>query len=396
MKKKKYYLLSVLILWWCLSLFEILSLVFVWPKPIYWRAWEYLSNYEGLDQSYTTFKPRLTYDGPMNGDLLNVLYFQPKVSDMRHQVFAVDEYGFRNRIGMLRHPIKAVILGSSFVAGAQETQKNLVSEILTDKYKLPTYNSANFIIQSYMEDSRFIKKPPKYLIFLGSEGELISAPFRYTYNNRNIITPDHPWSSYQEWKKAKEPFIYDFQHINTYITQYSMLRYLTNLTYVAVLNTIETREQLAATATSDMVSYEPETKMLFFQIDYDNPLLGSSGKTTKDIDIAIKQLQVTQELLKKRGTTLIVAAMPSKANLESQKYKKTPYNKRALVAFEKKLDRTTIEHVNLFHPMIDYMNKTKKHLYYLDDSHWNSEVNKILANLLAKKLRELESQEALE
>ena len=86
---KKTIKVLVLIIWIGVSLFEILTYLFINPKPIYWRAWEVVSNYTGKDANFAPFKPRFVYDGTMTGDLLNILKFKPSKSEIRKQVFIV-------------------------------------------------------------------------------------------------------------------------------------------------------------------------------------------------------------------------------------------------------------------------------------------------------------------
>lgn len=384
------YLFSIIIIWIGFSIFEIISLFFIWPKPMYWRAWEAVSNYTGKD-GFLPFKPRYLYNGVALGDLLNVTNLKPFPTEIKKQIFQVDEYGFRNPIGMLNHPIKAAIIGSSFVAGAAETQKNLVSSLLTNKYNIPTYNAALYILQDYTEDKIFIDHPPKYLIMLGSEGEFISAPYRYTVNNRGIVNNIKKWKSFNEWQKTNDPFKWTYENISQYVKSFSILRYIVNNAYIEAVNFHRSRGEVVKTAKPGIATYDPNTEMLFYQLAYDNPLLGSVDKTEKDIDKAIATLELAKNLLAKRGTMLIVAAMPSKANLEATKYKNVLPEKRAIVEFEKHMDTTDIEHIDLFSIMHDYMKTKGHHLYYFDDGHWNAKTNEIISKLLADKIKELES-----
>lgn len=382
---------SVLIIWILISFFEISTYFLIKNKPIIWRAWEVVSNYSGKDASYIPFKPRYVYKGYISGDLINIINFDAKKSEKRFQKFIVDEYGFRNRVGMLKKPIDVVILGTSFVAGAAEDQKNLVSEILTKKYGIRTYNASWYNVQAFSEDSRFIKNPPKYLILLGVENELIIGTQRYIYTDYGIMNNIRKWNSYEEWERVNDPYKYDFKDISNELKNFSMTRYLANLIYVKMINFGRSREEVAESSKQNMVYYDKETGMLFFQPNIDIPILGSSGKTKKDVQKAVIGLKQTQGKLKKKGITLIVAAMPSKAHLELKKYRNLPAQKRAIVYFEQELSKSGIEHVELFKPMYDYIKTTNKHLYYPDDSHWNATANRIISKILSEKIKEIES-----
>jgi len=113
---KKLFLVAPLLIWVLLGYTDVISYFFQHPKPMFFRGWEYVVN-EGKDSLYVPFKPRAYYSGKMTGDQLNYLQFLPKPSDIRTQQFHVDEYGFRNPIGMLKKPLFAVMTGTSFVGG---------------------------------------------------------------------------------------------------------------------------------------------------------------------------------------------------------------------------------------------------------------------------------------
>lgn len=94
---KKIILIFPLAVWIILFLLEISSFFMQQPKPMYFRAWEYVLN-QGKDSFYVPFQPRAFYDGPMTGDLLFTTNFLPNKSEVRRQIFRTDEYGFRNEV----------------------------------------------------------------------------------------------------------------------------------------------------------------------------------------------------------------------------------------------------------------------------------------------------------
>ena len=389
---EKFIKTMVLIIWLSISIFEISTYLFVSSKPIYFRAWEAVSNYTGKDASIASFKPMYIYDGTMTGDLLNAIKFKPLPSEIRKQTFIVDEYGYRNKPGFLNEPIDAVIIGSSFVGGGQETQDNLVSSILTDKYGIRTYNSTTSV-QYFWEDERFKKNQPKYVIFLGSEGEIINSMWKYQIVDGVMNHTPKAWKSFEEWKKVNESFPTHFDKIADRVKNYSLTRYFSNNIYIDILNLFLTRKQIADTTTQDFVTYHSDSKTLFWQEDYDDPLINTQGKTEDDIKNAIKELVSTRNLLRSRGITFIVAGMPSKTHLELKKYRDIPNSKRALYVMDEAMKEAGIEYVDLLTPTLKIVKDTNTQLYYSDDSHWNSEANELISKLLKEKIYQLNAIE---
>ncbi len=387
---KKIIKVLTLIIWISISLFEILTYLFVNPKPIYWRAWEAVSNYTGKDANVAPFKPRFVYNGTMTGDLLNAIKFKSLPSDIRKQAFIVDEYGYRNQPGFLKNKIDAIVFGSSFVGGGQETQGNLASELLTNLYKIRTYNLYG-VVQTFWEDARFLKNKPKYVILLGHEAEIINSLTRYAIVDTGIIKSPKAWDSYESWKKENEEFVWAYDKFADRLKNYSLTRFYVNRVYIDLLNFLLTREQIAELTTQDFVTYDLQSKMLFFQANYDNPLINTPGKTETDIQKAIQELLHTKELLASIGVELIVAAMPSKTHIELGKYRNIPDNKCALFVLNRELEKAGIHYIDLLTPSLEFVRNTKGHLYYPDDSHWNSAANRLASRLLKEKITQIEN-----
>lgn len=385
-------LLLPFIVWLLLSIAEIIGSHYISPKIVYWRAWEKVSNYDGVDNSTVPFKPNIIYSGKSVGDLLNSLYLKPRKEEIRNQYFAVDEFGFRNAKGLLKKPIKAVITGSSYVAGAQSTQENLVSEMLTNKFDIPTYNYAIIPMQRFWEDKRFTKNPPEYFILLGAEGEFISAHWKSEIVDKNEFKDIPSWEDTNKWQLSNVKLKYDYQSLQGRLLNFSLIRILTNNINIEFINFGKNRQQIANSFPNSPVKYDPMSDNLYYNPSYDNPIYGNAENTSTNIREEIKTLINSREILKKRGITLIVAAMPSKTNLQHPRYTKTPREKIALVKLEEELEKNRIEHVKLYDATKGYVKDTGKYLYYKDDSHWNTEANKIIAELIYKKINEIEKK----
>lgn len=389
-------LISIIPAWILVSLFEASTFIMINPKPVIYRAWETASNIEGKDAYRTPFKPHYKYDALAHGDSIVMFHFKPSLSELRRQIFIVDEYGFRNRVGLLNKPVDAVIFGTSQVAGANETQPNLVSEILTDKYNIPTYNHGLLPLQRFWENEWFMKNPPKYVIVLGTEQEIQESSWIETLaeNQAPNFNPK-AWPSLEEWQKENFPNIslninkigtYNYDQIISLFKNYSVTKYLINQLHTEILNKFFNREQLARIYANPELDYNPFQDMIFYQPKEGNPTL--TEKAQQDIKSSMTVLKQTRDLLKKRGITLIVAAVPSKAHLYYPNYQDIPEHQHSLTILEQEMDKNQIKNIRLHKILHDAVkNSNESSLYYKEDSHWSARTNQIVAELLAQKIK---------
>ncbi len=377
--KKKLLILPIFI-WLILFFVEVLSFFFQYPKPMYFRAWEYVLN-QGKDSFYVPFQPRAYYDGPMTGDLLFTTNFLPKKSEIRRQVFITDEYGFRNEVGTYAKGVDVVLMGTSFVGGAAETQSNLVSTLLTEKYKIKTYNYATLPLQHFWEDSRFIKKPPRYLVVIANETEALQNIWT-EFVKPSTVKRDLPsWKSNEQWQKKEGIVDLSYSGVTALLKRFSIVKYELRQMYLNILNTIFPRSVIASKLIKLNI-YDPDLDMLFWDSNSYNPLTNK-----KAVDETIKTLKQSQEMLKSRNITLVMAVMVSKTTLYSKDFKNIDQKKESLYLLEKEMEKNGIQHVKL----LNIMKNQKELLYTKDDGHWNSLANEIIASVLSKKIKELES-----
>ncbi|MEO8581119.1 MAG: hypothetical protein ABI425_00905 [Patescibacteria group bacterium] len=376
-----------LAVWLCLSLIDIYGFLNRENIPIYFRAWEYVSNYTGKDAGFAVFKPMSRYSGTMTGDLLNGIGFSPKPNEIRKQEFIVDEYGYRNQPQLLDKPIDAIVLGSSFVAGGQETQENLISEILTRDYNLRTYNSPTSL-QYYWDDYRFKSNTPKYIFVVGTEGEIINSLWKYIIEEKEPYNIPHKWNSYQEWKAENEQLPNTFEKWAFLFKQYSLTRFASVQLDFKLKNLMYSREEIAKQSTQNFVTYDPQSKMLFWQKDFDNPTLGTEGKKTEDIVKSAETLKKSSDQLNMRGVRLIVVALPSKTHAELETYKNIPDSQNALIILQKTLKKYEVEVIDMNEAVEEYKNTHSTPLYYPDDSHWNSDTNYLISKKIVEYLND--------
>ena len=346
---------------------------------MYFRAWEYVLN-QGKDSFYVPFQPRAYYDGPMTGDLLFTTNFLPKKSEIRRQVFITDEYGFRNEVGTYAKGVDVVLMGTSFVGGAAETQDNLVSSLLNKKYKIKTYNYATLPLQHFWEDSRFVDKPPKYLVVIANETEALQNIWTEFVKPSTVKRALPKWSSHSDWKEKEEIIDTSYLGITTLLKRFSIVKYELRQIYLTMLNSIFPRD-IIANKLIKLNIYDPDLDMLFWDSNSYNPLINK-----KAVDETITTLKQSQEMLKSRNITLVMAVMVSKTTLYSKDFKNVDQKKESLYLLEKEMEKNGIQHVKL----LNIMKNQKELLYTKDDGHWNSLANRIIADELSKKIIELE------
>lgn len=385
---KTIYLLLPLIVWLFISFIEISMQFFTSYRPMIFRAWEFVLN-EGKDSYYIPFQPHLTYDDKMTGDLLLLADFYPKSTEIRDQHFQVDEYGFRNRIGLLDSGIDAVIIGTSFVGGAQETQNHLISEKLTDIYNIRTYNYATLPLQHFWEDSRFIDNPPKYILIVGNESEFLQNSWIEVLSNSTARHEVKKWSSHDVWKKVNNPLILEYDHLEKQLKRYSFIRFLAKDITRYYKNEFFSRADIAKELVKDGM-YDPERDILFFDINSFDPRVNSS--TNKTVEDTITTLKKTRDVLHTRNITMIIAVVPSKSNLHANRYKDLPINERAVSILQNELSANGIHSVDISRELFLRLRKSDQLFYYPDDSHWNTSVNELLSELLATKIKELDKK----
>lgn len=373
-----------LAVWVLLGYTDILSFMYQHPKPMYFRAWEYVIN-EGKDSFYVPFKPHAYYRGAMTGDMLNYVQFTPKPNEIRKQEFSVDEYGFRNPTGMLQKPIFAVMTGTSFVGGAQETQSNLITEMLNNQYKIPTYNYATLPLQFLWEDRRFITNKPRYIFVVGNESEIMQdgwiEALRDTSDLRNIPSYD----SYGQWSKINNSPKRTYSYLAQETKRYSLVRYVLKTTKLYFLNSILPRSIIFAISSAENIQYDANRDILFSDKAVFDPSLNVVNKLR--IKQTIKTLSAARDILAKRDIKLLVIPVPSKSHMHSKDFMYLPNDQQALLELENEMTKNQIEFVDIYYPMKSFLKKYPNELlYYPDDGHWNTNTNRIIAKEVYEKI----------
>lgn len=122
-----------------LTMIEVFLRLF--PNFVYYRPFEILATYDG-ELGHMIFKKNSTIRMNMPyGDLVATSYKLRSVDrEPRKVLFKVDGYGFRNNKDYSGQ--KYILVGDSFVYGAGDSQEDILSSQLKEKYNIDTYNVA--------------------------------------------------------------------------------------------------------------------------------------------------------------------------------------------------------------------------------------------------------------
>ncbi len=347
---------------------------------MYFRAWEYVLN-EGKDSYYVPFQPLKRYEGIMEGDLLNPVKFVSKKK--REQIFQTDEYGFRNTPGLLKKPIKVVLAGTSFVGGAAATQDELISSELTSHYKINTYNYATLPLQHFYEDERFIRNQPQYVVTVANETEILAGSWVEKIVASTTTHKVQAWSSHEQWYTSQMDGPFQFTDLIKRMRRFSLTRHYVMKINKYVLNSLFSREYIVRLFGSGVI-YQSSNDMLFFDHTYD------PRDTQENRNLIAKEINVlkeTKRLLGERGIVFVLAVIPSKSALYMELYRDLPYEKRAIAHLEKELAKADIIHLPLSREIVESVQKKDMPYYYDDDGHWNTNINMLVAERIAKLIR---------
>lgn len=387
---KKLLQVLILIVWLAISLLENIFPHIVDKKTFFWRPWEYVVNDDSLNVGTIPLKPMQNVVFNTTYDWTRSIYFIPSKEEQFKQEFITDEYGFRNLPNADLSGLDVVILGTSQVAGASETQDNIVSSILKKQFKINAYTYAKSVLQQFWQDERFVRNPPKNVLILGTYEEFIEKTNLTSLVNSSELLTFKPWSD-ADWRlvDSKDRLLHrDYALIKNYVKRFSVVKLASFQLYRRFLNTIFDRVQLADIFGEGGYIYDKKNGYLFTtqsQIPIAEDGLTLTRQKIEELTI---RLNTVDKILKSRGIALIVGVMPSKALLHSEHYSSRDVEKQAIDLLDKKIDDMGIERIRLFEAV--YPARGAEPYYYPLDSHWNSRTNNIISHLISEKINTLE------
>ena len=309
-------------------------------------------SYEGIIFSTNVshlghFYPNMKINKNSEGDLCH----NTKFSIIKKESWLTDSIGFRNK-KFIKKP-DVIFIGSSFFYGTGLTQgdiiSNQVSTKLKNKFKVYNMSPATLGEFDYYLRSRIIKKP-KLIVF--SIGE-IHAPIGFIpFKN----TSDNYFK-----KKIKNIMC---SGLNTYIDR-SMRFYS--------LNWLKSR----VNSIQNFGIKSPKTNMFFGQ--------GLDAKVLSSLDLnnTLAALKSCKKYCDSLGVKLLIVPTPNKETIYFNlvPLKKQPDFFYKLYEITEKSSISMINTVDVFNK---YNKKSKKLIYHLDDTHWNSLGVSIISDEIVK------------
>jgi len=258
--------------------------------------------------------------------------------------------------------------------------------MLSNKYKIPTYNYATLPLQFLWEDTRFVTNKPQYVIIVGNESEIMQNGWIEVLKDTPIRRTIIPYESYNQWEQINNKPAITYSYASRETKRYSIIRYLLKVLKVKILNAFLPRYIIFAMSNAENVEYDKTRDILFYDKIVFNPKL--SSENLKKIEQTIKTLTTTREVLATRNIKLLVVPVPSKVHMHSDEFMNLPESMFALTVLEKEMTKNKIEFVDIYHPMKEFLKKNPNELlYFPDDGHWNTKTNQIIVQQIAEKLQ---------
>jgi len=313
-------------------------------SPVFFtqRVWD------GISTSNTTiqyFYPNQNIEMDEIGDL----GFHTTKAIKKHVIWRTDSLGYRN--DSIIHQPDILLIGDSFLAGSTLTQDSTLTSVLCKltfgKYKIYNIAPASFSSFISLLNHNVIKKP-KVIILLEVERFLyMKADTNENYQLNKILNGEKSFTGINE-------FFDRFKKGTSQKWFNALFKHRTGIGYPSII----------------------DKRMLFFEstkaIDHDSEIyVGSQHAIT-----------LYKEKCKNLGIQFLFVPMPNK---ESVYWELVPFKKQPDLLFRvdsalRKLGIPTINTLALY-------NKGKKKgkwLYHFDDTHWNGNGVKLVAQELVK------------
>jgi hypothetical protein len=270
-----------------------------------------------------------------------------------------DRYGFRKKDSDAVKP-RVVIVGDSNILGSRLTQEEMLSEVLEERLKVPVYPYAPVgSINSFLKDFRFRKDPPEVVIVSIIERDILDMPFPRLSRKREGLR------SFYEWRdKVKQTkWVQSAGVLLDRLFKMNMLNYF--------------RARIGSGAVKEFCHFPSRFgRMYFLQGE------GATRAVPEDrFERVIKILEACKRILEEGGIRFIFAPIPNK---ETIYYEYLPNRRRPsfLEHLARELRERGIETVESQKAFEDEYRRNATLLYFLDDTHWNGDGVRVMADLL--------------
>ncbi len=277
-----------------------------------------------------------------------------------------DRYGYRKRNSDLER-YKVVIIGESNIAGSGLTQEEILSEVLENQLRSGVYPYAPVAgISSFLRDDRFIKNPPDILVYARIEREILGlSPLR------PIKKKDKLFSGFRrrfQQNRVVQSVAIQLDRLSKRI----MLHFLR----ASLRRAISGPEYLGPGPVSS-----PYGPIFFLQ-----GVKANEDVPKEELDKAIQIIRSYNDAVKRRGIRFIFLPIPNKENIlyDYLRTKRPVYLERLI----SELNGCGVETIDTQKAFEEAFRKNQVLLYHTDDTHWNRDGVRIVADLLAKAIEE--------
>jgi len=285
----------------------------------------------------------------------------------RIETFITDARGFRNAPQNPSEKVDVIVLGDSFAAGSDTTQEETWSQIMRDEHKMSIYNlglpgspaDELHVLATELPHISVVENPiVVWMIFSGND-------FDPPYESSELL---------------RDPLALKMSLLDSLIVRLlnsqsrsALSRMLGSFKEVKGVPLVERR---TIPAIGQMLFYRPYMEMATRnrQEIERSPAYASLRRTMKKM----KQLSETS------GFSVLIVAVPSKEDV----YLRT-YNDGEKTAAAQVLEGLSQEVSFDFFDLSPFLLKSawEKALWWSDDTHWNSDGNRVAAEAIATRLR---------
>ena len=346
------FIVTIISLWLLIPATDMTARFLLSPSFYAYREWEFMTTTEGPGP----FKPSTVFQARIYGDLANMLHLR-EFRRYHQQTFSTDSAGFRNLESAPGTYFPVVVVGDSDMAGSSLSDEETFSRVLENKMNLPIYNYAPASILAFLADERFQKNPPQVVIWEAVERTINAGNFNsYGALPRNA----HFVRGQATSKKTPAPS-----------------PRLTNFWAQDLYHEIVWR--LCGHHESAIGHIDLNSGMLFYQPGVQVLQQGANRRGLAEVVAGVDRIR---QILADRDIAMIFLPLPDKENIY-QELLPEPVRPSEQPAFLEQLLVTLrdqgINTIDLYVPFRTaapaFLQSRRDHdsLYFLDDTHWNSQ-----------------------
>jgi hypothetical protein len=354
--------------------------ILVLPVDYYtFRAWEALRVYENTKILTGPFYPNYFLEKTELGDLSGLT----KIPVPKHVVWYTDKYGFRKKETNTK-TYDIVVVGDSAIAGTGLTQNNIYTEKLENKLKKSVYPYAPANFNQYLIEDRFLKNPPKIVIFESAEKLVLHIP--------EILSENQRLEKYS-FRKTNLENVFLSNNIvldGAIMADRLKKRAFVNYIYARLAELPKIifgggsfSHKVGKNIEFDIPEGQPE--MIF----YSEPEDYFKKWQDNHINRVVMVLKGYRDKLLETNTRFIFMPIPNKENIYWNKVNggKENDNLKRLIIAAKSQGIETIDLLSIYEKL-HFQNESEL-LYQLDDSHWNSYGVEVAVNQTIRKFEEI-------